>query len=198
MPPRFPAHALTTEPAMKTAATEAKKLYVGQEEWRAAKKGGLCARVTQRSGPPSPCRLQHAICAPCDSPCDRARRGRLPATHAHTRSFPPISQAARSPLFWASPRPPHSWPFLAGLATSGAIFFKIATSVTGEQRRRRRRERGGEREEEEEEERERRRSERGREAGRRWRARFSHPRVCLSPPCPPHRRRRQAQQVHQP
>jgi len=25
-----------------------------------------------------------------------------------------------------------SWPFVAGLAFSGAIFFKIATSVTGE------------------------------------------------------------------
>lgn len=39
MPPRFPAHTLTTEPALTTAATEAKKLCVGEEGWGRKKRG---------------------------------------------------------------------------------------------------------------------------------------------------------------
>lgn len=40
MPPRFPAHTLTSEPAMTTAATEAKKLCVLCVGGKAARKAG--------------------------------------------------------------------------------------------------------------------------------------------------------------
>ena len=60
MPPRFPAHTLTTEPALTTAMTEAKKLCVREGEKGGGSTQGAAtfgARIPARSRAPPHDRL---------------------------------------------------------------------------------------------------------------------------------------------
>ena len=144
MPPRFPVHRLTSEPALTTAAREAKSLCVFFVFWRSPARDPPHIVHGRR-------RRWAAVCARLAAPTPFFGSRRMASIEASLTHTCPLSRAARGtdaasrperagpqhhylliPLTLPLPKKTtHRWPFLGGLGASGAVFFKVATSVTG-------------------------------------------------------------------
>ena len=150
--PRFPPHALASEPAITTAVTEAKKLCVVcflLKIQRRTRKKTIAAAVFFFSLPHLlmllAAEVQRCFAFLLSLRGQRSslqarvpKGGRKACCFERTR-LETNEKKRRSRAHHPPPSPPlfdkkltSSWPFVAGLAFSGAIFFKIATSVTGE------------------------------------------------------------------